>query len=274
MYLFGNSKAAVEFTSNTDTDGGTLTMTKTESNPAGTFNGSSATSAAGTTITANAVVNDRYWTITQSGLTGFTTTVYLDAGNLPSGITVDDLVILKRSNSSSDWTPLNTSKIGNTVYATGITSFSEFALGYESVILEVKIFLEGPYNGTDMNVLLNSEIPTTSPYTEDPRTVSSVPADVVDWVLVELRKDANGTAVKSKSVFLFKNGKLVNDDASAEEVKMDIPKGDYFIVIKHRNHLSVMSANAVALSGTAILYDFTTGSEQFYGTNGAKQLGN
>jgi hypothetical protein len=274
MYLFGNSKAAVEFTSNTDTDGGTLTMTKTESNPAGTFNGSSATSAAGTTITANAVVNDRYWTITQSGLTGFTTTVYLDAGNLPSGITVDDLVILKRSNSSSDWTPLNTSKIGNTVYATGITSFSEFALGYESVILEVKIFLEGPYNGTDMNVLLNSEIPTTSPYTEDPRTVSSVPADVVDWVLVELRKDANGTAVKSKSVFLFKNGKLVNDDASAEEVKMDIPKGDYFIVIKHRNHLSVMSANAVALSGTANLYDFTTGSEQFYGTNGAKQLGN
>ncbi len=276
MYLFGNSKAAVEFTSNTDTDGGTLTVQKTESDPGGTFDGSSATSAGGTTVTADAVVNDRYWTITESGLTGnFTTTVYLDASNLPSGINIDDLVILKRANSSSDWTSLNTSKIGNTVYASGINSFSEFALGYKyKVKVDIKIFLEGPFNSNEMTTNLGSSIPLQAPYSEDPRTVSSIPADITDWILVQLRTTANGTAIASHSAFLRKDGKIVSDNGTTEYIEIPASANDYFIVLKHRNHLAVMSANAISLSNTVTSYDFTTGSDKFYGTGGAKQIGN
>ena len=278
MYLFGNSKSAVEFTSNTDTDGGTLTVTKTESDPGGTFDGSSATSAGGSTVTPDAAINDRYWTITESGLTGnFTTTVYLDASNLPSGVGIDDLTILKRANSSSDWTALNTNKIGNTVYASGITSFSEFALGYKAkVLVQVKIFLEGPYNSTndEMTTTLGSDIPLTSPYSEDPRTVTSIPADVTDWILVQLRTTDTGSAIASKSAFLKKDGKIIADDGT-DHIEMDAQADDYYIVIKHRNHLAVMSANKVTLSrNTSSLYDFTSGSGQFYGTDGAKQIGN
>ena len=43
--------------------------------------------------------------------------------------------------------------------------------------------------------------------------------------------------------------------------------GDYFIVIKHRNHLPIMSAAAVSLSKTPSLYDFTTAQSQAYGTD-------
>ena len=276
MYLFGNSKAAVEFTSNTDTDGGTLTVQKTESDPGGTFDGSSATSAGGTTVTADAVVNDRYWTITESGLTGnFTTTVYLDASNLPNGLNVDDLVILKRANSSSDWTSLNTSKIGNTVYASGINSFSEFALGYKyKVKVDIKIFLEGAYDSNEMTTTLGSSIPLQSPYTEDPRTVTSIPADITDWILVQLRTTASGSAVASHSAFLRKDGKIVGDDGTTEYIEIPASANDYFIVLKHRNHLAVMSANAMTLNNTVTSYDFTTGSDKFYGTGGAKQIGN
>ncbi len=279
MYLFGNTKAAVEFTANTDADGGTLTVQKFNGDPAGTFDGSSATDPAGNSISPNAVVNDRYWAITENGLTGnFTTTVYFDASNLPSGLNADNVVILKRANSSSSWTPLNTSKIGNTIYSTGISSFSEFAIGYEAkVLVKTKIFLEGPYDiNNDVmttNLTDNGYVPTTSPYSEDARTISSIPANIVDWVLVELRETFDGTAVASKSALLHKDGRVVNDDATSGVIEMPVSDGNYYIVIKHRNHLAVMSASTVSLNGTtSSLYDFTTSSSQFYGTDGAIEL--
>ncbi len=146
-----------------------------------------------------------------------------------------------------------------------------------SVKLQTKIFLEGPYNTTDdnMNANINSSIPLGAPYLENPRAVESIPANIVDWVLVELRKSANGSAIVSKSVFLHKDGRVVADDGYTGEIELVAPDGDYYIVIKHRNHISVMSANKVALSSTtSTLYDFTTGSEKFYGTGGAVELEN
>ncbi len=264
MYIGGNSKAAVEFTSNTDADGGSLTVQKYNSDPAGTFDGNSSTNPGGGTTTPSAVVNDRYWSITESGLTGsFTTTVYFDATSLPGGLSADDVVIMKRANSSSDWTPLNTSKIGNTVYATGVTSFSEFGLGYENqVLLEVKIFLEGAYDSSihEMKTEINGSIPETSPYTEDLRTttVTPIPSTIVDWVLVELRTTVTGPAISSRSALIRKDGRIVADDGTTEFITMKVVDGPYYIVIKHRNHLVVMSADPVTLnSSSSTLYDFT-----------------
>ncbi len=137
-----------------------------------------------------------------------------------------------------------------------------------SVKLQTKIFLEGPYNTSThhMNTTLHDNIPLTSPYDENPRSVESIPANVVDWVLVELRKTANGNAVTSKSVFLHKDGRIVADDGTTGVVELVAPEGNYYIVIKHRNHLAVMSTNAVGLnSTTSTLYDFTTGSDKYYG---------
>ncbi len=140
---------------------------------------------------------------------------------------------------------------------------------------QIKIFLEGAYNSNtgQMNSALHSDIPLTSPYSEDARTVSKIPADVVDWVLVQLRETATGTAITSKSTFLHKDGRIVADDGTSGEIEMNAPARSYYIVIKHRNHLAVMSKNAISLNSTSsTLYDFTTGSEQFYGTGGAKEL--
>jgi hypothetical protein len=117
-------------------------------------------------------------------------------------------------------------------------------------------------------------LPTTSPYAEDPRTVAGIPATVTDWVLVQLRSTAGGTAVASRSALLRKDGRIVADDGIKTEIAVPAPPGGYYIVIKHRNHLPVMSASLVTLSPTSsMLYDFTTGQIQGYGTNAMKQAG-
>ncbi len=134
MYLFGNTGAAVEFTSNTDTDGGDLTVVRynTEA-PNSQFTGASAIAPDGNPTTPNVVAPDRYWAITESGLTGnFTVTVYFDISGMPGISNPQRLVIVKRATSSDPWEPLNTYRIGNTLYASGVTAFSEFSIASNS----------------------------------------------------------------------------------------------------------------------------------------------
>ncbi len=143
------------------------------------------------------------------------------------------------------------------------------------VQLQTKIYLEGPYDSINnlMKDDLNSQIPLTSPYIEDQRTLNSIPTGVIDWVLVELRETPDGTAVISKSALLYKDGRIVNDDASTGIIKLNAYENNYYIVIKHRNHLPVMSKQAVSLQkSSATLYDFTISENQFYGNGGAKEL--
>jgi len=147
----------------------------------------------------------------------------------------------------------------------------------ERILVEVKIFLEGPYDvtGDTMRTTLrdNDYIPLTSPYLEDPRTATFIPKGIVDWVLLELRDTEAGPAVASKSVFLRFDGRIVADDGATGQILFDLIAGDYYIVIKHRNHLSVMSANAVILSGESpSLYDFTISSSGYYDTGGCTEI--
>ena len=116
------------------------------------------------------------------------------------------------------------------------------------VRLQIKIFLEGPYVSQTMGTGLQTggHIPLQSPY--DETTVTSLPADIVDWVQVELRTQADGSGeCYTKSGFVRSDGRVVDTDGS-DIVSVQAPEGDYYIVIKHRNHLSVMSGEAVHLT--------------------------
>ena len=140
----------------------------------------------------------------------------------------------------------------------------------------VKIFLQGPYDASNhtMYTTINGVIPKTSPYVQDPRIVSEIPMDALDWVLVQLRASPSSHAVISKSIFLNKDGNLVADDGITQNILLNAASGSYYIVIVHRNHLSVMSAAAVSLLNSACtVYDFTTAQTQAYGTNPMIDLG-
>ena len=72
---------------------------------------------------------------------------------------------------------------------------------------------------------------------------------IVDWVLLELRSKSNPqTVLVSKSLLLQRDGDLM---AATGEFPVQIPgfeANDYFVTIRHRNHLSVMTANAIPLT--------------------------
>jgi hypothetical protein len=146
-----------------------------------------------------------------------------------------------------------------------------------TVQVAARIFLQGPYDAVNdnMKISLNTAgyVPVTAPYTGYQRTVPTIPANAVDWVLVQLRASASGPAVSSKSAFLNRDGRLVADDGTTAYVTLEAAAGDYFIVIKHRNHLTAMSSVVHTLaSGSSTEYNFTSAETQFYGSGGAKQV--
>jgi uncharacterized protein (TIGR02145 family) len=144
----------------------------------------------------------------------------------------------------------------------------------------ITAFFEGPFNGTDMNADLNSILPLDQPYNIYPweynggESVTSIPnTDVVDWLLVEFRDapDAasatSATSLGGQAAFILKDGSIVDLDGSSP-ILMHYPLADQlFILLWHRNHLPVMSANPLTLIGPTYSYDFTTAASQAYADN-------
>ncbi|MCB2219865.1 MAG: right-handed parallel beta-helix repeat-containing protein [Bacteroidetes bacterium] len=150
--------------------------------------------------------------------------------------------------------------------------------------VDLKVFLEGPFNGTDMNTDLNPIIPLQQTLTvigyDGTEEVEAIPnTDVVDWIGVEFRDatDANAateaTAVAGGAYFLLKDGSIVNlDGSSLPTVDFQIAN-QLFVVIWHRNHLPVMSNYPLTESGGFYTYDFTTSAGQAFGDNQADLSG-
>lgn len=145
----------------------------------------------------------------------------------------------------------------------------------EFVKIALKILLQGPYEDGLMSTQLKKLdlIPLVSPFTESQRTASSIPANTVDWILVQLRSIPSGATLSSRSFLLQNTGDIIDLDNSSELIIPDVNEGDYYIVIKHRNHLAAMSASALSLSeNNSLFYNFTTTISQFYGSDGATEL--
>ena len=157
-----------------------------------------------------------------------------------------------------------------------------------SLNLDLLVFLEGPYSGTEMGTYLNSAglIPLSQPYNSAPwnysgtESVLSIPnPNVVDWVLIELRDAANAvsatsaTRIARQAAFLLKDGSVVGTDGSSILQFNNSFTQQLFVVVWHRNHLGIMSANGVTQSGGIYAFDFSTAAGQVYGgTAGYKNI--
>ena len=119
-------------------------------------------------------------------------------------------------------------------------------------------------------------IPTSSPYTTTATTTAGVLAvtgnnAVVDWVLVEVRNSATpATVVARQSALLQRDGDVVAVDGTST-LTFTLTAGNYYVAVKHRNHLGAMTASPVAISAATPLVNFTTGAG--YGTNGQAAVG-
>jgi len=144
-------------------------------------------------------------------------------------------------------------------------------------LLQAAAVLQGPYNSVShvMNSSLQAagRLPNLSPYDEDPRTAFVFPENTVDWILVQVCTQADTQAVFSRSAFLLGDGSIVEDENVDGINLYGMLNGNYFLVLRHRNHLAVISASTVSVSaGSAVPYDFSTGEGQAGGTAAMKQL--
>jgi hypothetical protein len=150
------------------------------------------------------------------------------------------------------------------------------------VYLNAKAILSGPYVTAAAlmhdSLRVNGLIPTTEPYTASPynktavggtsgETVSNAILNVsgsnaiVDWVFIELRDAAsNGAVIANKRALIQRDGDIVSStDGTSPVYFPTVANGNYYVSIKHRNHLGVMSLNAISFSGCSTSsIDFTT----------------
>lgn len=129
------------------------------------------------------------------------------------------------------------------------------------VTIAIKVFLQGAYQTGLMQDALRSNtlLPTIEPYgTGNNEAITSAllaPAstpndDIVDWLLVELRDKNDATSIVSKrAALLQRDGDVVDVDGVSAVHFPDVPPDDYYVAIKHRNHLGVMTNSAIALTG-------------------------
>ena len=122
--------------------------------------------------------------------------------------------------------------------------------------LSCKVFLEGPFNADTMMTSLNDNeyIPLSQPFNKTPwnyegnESVENIPNGVVDWILIELRNESDNSFIEARrACFLLSDGRIVDTNGSSP-VQFLIKEGNYFIVVKHRNHLGVMSSEAVLIN--------------------------
>ncbi len=129
-------------------------------------------------------------------------------------------------------------------------------------------------------------LPTISPYndalmcdlsvfdTGGTSGVGLLQDDVVDWVWVEIRdENDNELVIGARSALLQRDGDVVDVDG-VSCVQIDAPSGNYYVAVKHRNHLGVMTANTVALSPNSSIVDFTDANNQItWGNNAQSTFG-
>lgn len=145
----------------------------------------------------------------------------------------------------------------------------------------VKVFLQGPFSGNSMLTELsaNDFLSNTQPYNTAPwfyngnEVLGSGASVATDWILVELHSSQDPKQVIARRACLLRNdGRIMEPNGTVGVTFNNLFYGSYYIVVRHRNHLAVMSASPVSFSPNNDLYDFTISGNQAYGQNAMIQI--
>jgi hypothetical protein len=151
----------------------------------------------------------------------------------------------------------------------------------QGIKLALKLLLSGPFNTTNnlMNddLRLNNLIPIAQPYGIAPYNVGynlinsgtetignnvlniTGPNAIVDWVFVQMRSKLDSNIVlQTKSALLQRDGDVVEaNDGISPIYFLNTSPDLYFVSVKHRNHIGVMTASKITIGANPISLDFT-----------------
>ncbi len=143
-----------------------------------------------------------------------------------------------------------------------------------AISLRAKVYLQGAFrNGKMSDDLANKGLlPLEQPYAVEPwkyagdERVAQLPPAIVDWMLVTLcDSPSRNNAIVRRACFLDTSGALVDLDGASPLSFENVPAGQYYLLIEHRNHLSVMSRVPLLVGEAAAFYDFTSSDGQAFG---------
>ncbi len=120
--------------------------------------------------------------------------------------------------------------------------------------------------------------PLIQPFNTEPwnydgtEAVPSIPPNVVDWVLIELRDapDAasavSATAIGRRAAFLMSDSTVRDIEGdSLLEFDASSVENNLFLIVRHRNHIDIMSSSGLTLMDGIYTYDFTDAMSKVYG---------
>lgn len=156
--------------------------------------------------------------------------------------------------------------------------------------LSAKVYLQSfdnQINVMPIDLKNNSNFPLTDPYNNSafnssykhinnpniasisPNILTSTGANaIVDWIFLELRRDSSQSTnvLYTKAALLQADGDIVGTDGVAPLVWTNVPQGDYYITVRHRNHLGFRTLNKIRISNTTSILNFTNNSVALKGS--------
>lgn len=194
---------------------------------------------------------NRYWNISQSGITSFTCDAvfqYVQA----DVIGTESELYCTRIFPSPSTTFSAADQTLNLLTANNLDLLGAFTGARGIRILNLKLYLEGLYNGSG-----------TMRFAQG-LTGNQYPGTTADQISVELH-----SSVPGEYTTILYTGSNINLSTSGDAT-LQVPasfSGSYYITIVHRNSIKTVSAMPVSFSGMLISYNFSTAASQAYGNN-------
>ena len=170
-------------------------------------------------------------------------------------------------------------------------------LYFRPVIVNAKVHLQGPYNATtnlmrdDLRQISSGPLfPTTEPFSQyntapfnfafthvnggggemitNPAVLTMTgPNAIVDWVFLELRNKLDRTQVlATRSALLQRDGDIVDVDGVSPVMFRNSFENQYYLMVRHRNHLGAMTNATVDFTNAGNYTDFSDPALVTYGT--------
>ncbi len=133
------------------------------------------------------------------------------------------------------------------------------SLRVKNLIPLMEPYSAAPYNTLFSNVGSGGESTTMA--------VLSVtgPNAIVDWVFVQLRSKMDSSiVVKTQAALIQRDGDIVSAEDGVSPLKFNILPDMYYVSVRHRNHLGVMTANKMSLAKTPVMINFTNSSTPLF----------
>ncbi len=129
-----------------------------------------------------------------------------------------------------------------------VTHYFELSENCTPVEIQASALLQGPLSGglMDTDLYAAGMVPLIDSYGLG-ESVTSMPSNIVDWVKLELRDPANPAIIMGTRACLLRNdGAIIDPKDGSTSVKfLGITTTSGYVAVRHRNHLGIMTNNAV-----------------------------